>query len=341
MSVEVIRRDGGKENMKAYRKKQRVWSFVLAVILLILSFPIQSIAVFLNETENTAGATESVEQDNEEVYIVSEDRSKRGEFEKHYYLSDGSFTAVTYTEAVHYLDENGEWQDIDYSLSLNENTGAYESENGDFKVAFSAVANYSGDPDGAEFVKENAVNSSDSAGAAANIAADSATPAELISLKKDSNVLSWTLTANKTTAGTILSSSQTGITQVNNCLTADESLLTVKNTAQAQVLGELKTTQQSVGEVSEQSFEKVSPDAPEAFALPLVSNKVEYSGIFGEDEGISVRYTVYQNRVEEDIFIERKTDIDSFSMSVECGDLRAVLNEDNSVDFLDVSGEMA
>ena len=71
----------------------------------------------------------------------------------------------------------------------------------------------------------------------------------------------------------------------------------------------------------------------------MVSNKVEYSGIFGEDEGISVRYTVYQNRVEEDIFIERKTDIASFSMSVECGDLRAVLNEDNSVDFLDVSGE--
>ena len=137
-----------------------------------------------------------------------------------------------------------------------------------------------------------------------------------------------------------MSSSQTGITQVNNCLTADASLLTVKNTAQAQVLGELKTTPQSVGEVSEQNFEKVSPDAPDAFALPLVSNKVEYSGIFGEDEGISVRYTVYQNKVEEDIFIEQKTDIDSFSMSVECGDLSAVLNEDNSVDFLDGSGEM-
>ena len=330
--------------MKKRKMKLRIATFFLALVLLILSFPLQSMAEFLAKTEsygeNTAEGkdTESAE---EVVYIVSEDRSKRGEFEKHYYLSDGSFTAVTYTEAVHYLDENGEWQDIDYSLSLNENSGAYESENGDFKVAFSAVANYSGDPDGADFAKENAVNSSDSAGAAANIAADSATPAELISLKKDSNVLSWTLTANKTTAGTILSSSQTGITQVNNCLTADASLLTAKNTAQAQVLGELKTTQQSVGEVSEQSFEKVSPDAPEAFALPLVSNKVEYSGIFGEDEGISVRYTVYQNRVEEDIFIERKTDIDSFSMSVECGDLRAVLNEDNSVDFLDVSGEMA
>ena len=187
MSVEVIRRDGGKENMKAYRKKQRVLSFVLAVILLILSFPLQSMAEFLAKTEsygeNTAEGKD-VESTEEAVYIVAEDRSKRGEFEKHYYLSDGSFTAVTYTEAVHYLDENGEWQDIDYSLSLNENSGAYESENGDFKVAFSAVANSSGEPDGAEFAKENAVNLSDSAGAAANIAA-SATPAELISLKKD------------------------------------------------------------------------------------------------------------------------------------------------------------
>ncbi len=51
------------------------------------------------------------------VYVISEDTGKRGEFEKHYVLSDGSMIAVTYAESVHLRGENGEWTDADNTLT--------------------------------------------------------------------------------------------------------------------------------------------------------------------------------------------------------------------------------
>lgn len=38
----------------------------------------------------------------EDVTIEEEDERKRGEYEKHFRNSDGSYTAVTYGDAVHY-----------------------------------------------------------------------------------------------------------------------------------------------------------------------------------------------------------------------------------------------
>ena len=50
------------------------------------------------------------------AYVVGEVEELRGANEKHFRLSDGSFAALSYEETVHFLDENGEWQEIDNSL---------------------------------------------------------------------------------------------------------------------------------------------------------------------------------------------------------------------------------
>jgi hypothetical protein len=76
------------------------------------------------------------------------------------------------------------------------------------------------------------------------------------------------------------------------------------------------------------------------FDLPNVSGKVRYDDLFGAGEGVSVVYTTYRNKIEEDIYIEKPTDITSFSMEVEASDLIPRLNTDNSVDFLDNDGKM-
>ena len=59
-------------------------------------------------------------QDNNEIssvpVVVGEDISKREENVKHFRLSDGSFEAVVFSDAVHYKDENGQFQDIDNTL---------------------------------------------------------------------------------------------------------------------------------------------------------------------------------------------------------------------------------
>ena len=76
------------------------------------------------------------------------------------------------------------------------------------------------------------------------------------------------------------------------------------------------------------------------FDLPNVSGKVRYDDLFGADQGVSVVYTTYRNKIEEDIYIEKPTDITSFSMEVEAPNLIPRLNADNSVDFLDNDGKM-
>ncbi|MDR0889340.1 MAG: hypothetical protein LBM28_01675, partial [Oscillospiraceae bacterium] len=53
----------------------------------------------------------------ESAYVVSEVESLRGENEKHFRMSDGSFMAVSYGEAVHYQDASGKWTDIDNTLT--------------------------------------------------------------------------------------------------------------------------------------------------------------------------------------------------------------------------------
>ena len=52
------------------------------------------------------------------VTILGELEALRGEDEKHFRMSDGSFMAVSYGVPVHYLDEDGNWQDYDNRLNV-------------------------------------------------------------------------------------------------------------------------------------------------------------------------------------------------------------------------------
>lgn len=55
-------------------------------------------------------------------------------------MSDGSYTAVQYDTAVHYLDDSGAWQDIDNTLQLQGTSSAqtYCAANGENALSFSA-----------------------------------------------------------------------------------------------------------------------------------------------------------------------------------------------------------
>ena len=67
--------------------------------------------------------------------ISAEDVSKRGAFEKHYLLSDGSFIAVAYPEEIHCLGEDGTWQEIDNRLYHDASSRIVNGQ-GDFAVSF-------------------------------------------------------------------------------------------------------------------------------------------------------------------------------------------------------------
>lgn len=95
--------------------------------------------------ELPAEAEESVadeEETAEPATVVGEITELREENVKHFRMSDGTFTAVSYDQPIHYEDTAGKWQDIDNSLKYcstdRDNSAAYKTGEGSFGVSFAA-----------------------------------------------------------------------------------------------------------------------------------------------------------------------------------------------------------
>ena len=61
-------------------------------------------------------------------YVLAEETALRGEAEKHFRLSDGTYLAVQYARPVHLQTADGQWADLDNELTLRQ--GAYQADNG-------------------------------------------------------------------------------------------------------------------------------------------------------------------------------------------------------------------
>ena len=72
------------------------------------------------------------------IKIVGEDATKRGMYEKHFLMSDGSYTVTVYNEPVH-QDVNGTWVEVDNTLQLTTDArgvSQYKTVNGITEVSF-------------------------------------------------------------------------------------------------------------------------------------------------------------------------------------------------------------
>ena len=127
--------------------KSRIISCCLATILLFELFPSGAWAAggqdaptdspaALDVEESQAG---TAEDQSEQLHILGEVEALRTESQKHFRLSDGSFAAVAYDSPVHYVDSDGQWQDIDNTLIRSQ--GAYVAENGLERKAYAATLN--------------------------------------------------------------------------------------------------------------------------------------------------------------------------------------------------------
>ena len=109
-------------------RHKRTLALLLTLCLLFTCLPLQAMS---------AGGTAEETDISNEVYIVDEDITKRGEYEKHFLCSDGTYRAVSYAEPVHYYDSStGTWQDNDVALTLNAASTRYEAQSGSFAVSF-------------------------------------------------------------------------------------------------------------------------------------------------------------------------------------------------------------
>ena len=106
-----------------------VVAFILVFIFVVELVPVTAAELlrgalgdrpYVNTVENSAldfPAEEAAEASESEAYVLGEDASLRDEHTKYYRLSNGAYAAASYEEAVHYLKEDGTWQEIDNRMT--------------------------------------------------------------------------------------------------------------------------------------------------------------------------------------------------------------------------------
>lgn len=96
------------------KKSRKILALILSVMLIVSTIPTSVLA--------TDTSTE----------LITEEIALREENVKHFKMPDGSYTAVVYSEPVHRIDSNGEWQDIDNRMkeSTVKNKQAYITDDG-------------------------------------------------------------------------------------------------------------------------------------------------------------------------------------------------------------------
>ena len=255
--------------MSRHKHKLRFIGIFLSVILSVSSVPLYA---FASGTYDTGGAAA------EEVTVSCEYVAKRGEFEKHYLLSDGSFVAVSYPEAIHYRNADGEWEDIDSNLHAEASSSRIVTGDcGTFAASFSTGRR----------------------------------AGRLVSLSNREFSLSWSLSGDgerMVSSSPVLAASSSSVMQAR-------------------------------AKISDSITGKPVSDS-ETFALRGASGSVGYSALFADAPEISAEYTVYRNKIEEDIYINSPTDLRSLRMEFDTAGLTAEVRDDGSVEFLDENGEM-
>lgn len=106
----------------------------LSVLMILTALPLSAFAIDLEASDES-----SVDKSLDRLSEAFEVEELRDESVKHFRLEDGSYIAAQYDVPVHYLDENGEWKDIDNSLSDIGNE--YSTNNAKIKFAKKITGN--------------------------------------------------------------------------------------------------------------------------------------------------------------------------------------------------------
>lgn len=122
---------------KMMKKKLKAFGIrsIASILTIVMVFNLLPLSVFAQENDSPTVVDESYKRLNE-VFEVEE---LREETVKHFRLEDGSFVAAQYNNPVHYLDDNGQWQNIDNSLTIVGNE--YTTGNGKIKFAKKITGN--------------------------------------------------------------------------------------------------------------------------------------------------------------------------------------------------------
>ena len=112
----------------------RILAALLSVIMIL------GCSNFIITAEDSPEITENEQQEqiseNAEVpsELVTEDETLRDKFTKHYVAEDGKRYAVVYADQIHYEDNNGNWLEVDNSLTFDTSKQKYSTNNTESSV---------------------------------------------------------------------------------------------------------------------------------------------------------------------------------------------------------------
>lgn len=307
-------------------RQRRALALLLTLCLLLTCMPLPALSV--NETAESAGEAENT---SDEVYIIDEDITKRGEFEKHFLCSDGTYRAVTYAEPVHHYDSaTGTWQDNDVSLALNAASARYEAQSGSFAVSFAK-----------SYAAPAAAVTSDASGSltadggitqnAASAETSALSSAQTVTMTNGTYPISWTTAVKPSLSVT------EGSTAIQRSALDAPKLLT--RTPAASIL-----TSDEAEAAAQQSFAGKPISDANAFAAANRVSVAEYASVaqvLGQGAGVSLRYSVSQHKIKEDIIIANRSAVTDFVTTLDVGALTAVAQDDGSVLLTDEYGNTA
>ena len=118
-----------------FLKRNRVFtktlSFVLCIVLVFYVIPSSIYAAAAEALEDMDNNEQTNTNDIPDITSVSKSPTEvvemREEYAKHFRLSDGSYIAAQYNYPVHSKDDNGEWQDINNTLTKDGSEFSTES----------------------------------------------------------------------------------------------------------------------------------------------------------------------------------------------------------------------
>lgn len=120
------------EQAQTYRFSLKMLATFLAVLMAVLSLPLSAYALLFEGEDEPSSIFETEEISVTPVGVVAELPDLRTENTKTFLMEDGSFYLAQYDTAVHTLDTNDKWQDIDNTL----NVSGDEISTSDAKVKF-------------------------------------------------------------------------------------------------------------------------------------------------------------------------------------------------------------
>lgn len=125
----------------------RVISLVLTILMVFYAIPFEGFAKVPYDDELEPYASneintyfdDSESEEDDPILVLHEEKDLREYNMKRFRMTNGSFTAVQCDEAIHFEDENGEWQDIDNTLVQDNSSLSakkYENTSSDIKYVF-------------------------------------------------------------------------------------------------------------------------------------------------------------------------------------------------------------